>query len=59
MVDSIEFFMLPSSEFRRMTLMKNIGEDDLQMLREYIPHPPSFVTPGFILKLYIVPVVKR
>ena len=37
MVDSIDFIMLPSSEFRLMTLMKNIGGDDDQISGVYTP----------------------
>ena len=48
-VDSIEFFRLPSIEFRLMTLIKNIGGDDHQLLVGlYIPStpPPPFGTPA-------------
>ena len=45
MVDYTELFMLPSSEFRLMALMKNIGGDDQQILGVYIYlRPPSFGT---------------
>ena len=36
MVDFIEFFMLPSSEFQLMTLIKNIGGDGHLILGVYI-----------------------
>ena len=47
MVNSIEFFMLPSIEFR-----ENIEGDDHQILGEYIP-PPSFGNPGSDLRLTV------
>ena len=48
MVDSIEFFMLPSSEFRLITLMKNIERDDHQILG--VCPPPIYIRVCYFLK---------